>query len=133
MAQTPIGSSTPQHRSSALTSVDVLAQAPPANTSRTAPVASRLIQADGGNVIAFTFAPGQSMPEHQAAHPITVQCLSGHLSFTAGEDTVDLQPGVVVHVPARLRHEVACPADTGRSSVLLLTMLTGEARSSSSA
>lgn len=124
MTQTPHGSSAPRH-SPALTSVDVLSQAPPAASDRSSPVAKRLIQADGGNIIAFTFAPGQSMPEHQAAHPITVQCLSGQLSFTAGEETVSLQPGVVVHVPARLRHAVTCPAETAGSSVLLLTMLTG--------
>lgn len=112
----------------AMTPMDILAEAPPAADDRTAPVAKRLIQADGGSIIAFTFAPGQSMSEHQAAHPITVQCLRGQLSFTAGDQTVSLEPGVVIHVPARLPHEVTCPPITNGPSILLLTMLTGHVR-----
>lgn len=110
-----------------MTPVDVLAQAPPAVPDRVAPVAKRLLQTEGAHLIAFTFAPGQSMPEHQAAHPITVQCLSGQLTFTVGDQTVSLEPGVVIHVPARLRHEVECPPATSGPSVLLLTMLPGHA------
>src|SRR5690625_4088121 len=94
------------------TTVSVLQEAAPARPERKAPAAKRSVQAEGGNVIAFTFAPGQSMPEHQAAHPITVQCLSGHLDFTVGEEVISLDPGVVVHLPARVPHGVECPAQT---------------------
>lgn len=112
---------------SAATTVNVLQQAPAADPNRSSPVAQRLAQADGGNLIAFSFAPGQSMPEHQAAHPIVVQCLSGYLDFTVEGETVPMEPGVVIHVDARVPHEVVCPVNvTADTSVLLLTMLTGE-------
>lgn len=108
------------------TTINVLQQAPAADPNRSSPVAQRLVQADGGNIIAFTFTAGQSMPEHQAAHPITVQCLSGHLEFTVEGETVPMAPGVVIHLAARVPHEVACPVNVRQDSVLLLTMLTGE-------
>lgn len=119
----------PQHDdgTSAATTVNVLQQAPAADPNRSSPVAQRLVQADGGNLIAFSFAPGQSMPEHQAAHPIIVQCLSGYLDFTVEGETVPMEPGVVLHLAARVPHDVACPVNvTSDTSVLLLTMLTGE-------
>lgn len=108
------------------TTINAVQQAPAGDPNRSSPVAQRLVQADGGNIIAFTFAPGQSMPEHQAAHPITVQCLSGYLEFTVEGRTVPMDPGVVIHVAARVPHEVVCPVNATADSVLLLTMLTGE-------
>lgn len=90
------------------------------------PGVQRLLQGDGANLIAFTFAPGQSLPDHRAAHPITVQCLTGVLDFTCGDETVRLGPGVVAHLRDHVVHRVDCPADADPTNVLLLTMLTGE-------
>lgn len=89
-------------------------------------VVKRLLTGDGGNVITFTFAPGQSWPDHQAAHPILVQCLEGELDFTVAERKVRLGPVVVVHLNERIIHRVECPEQAPESNVLLLTMLTGE-------
>lgn len=47
---------------------------PAPDPSRSRPSATRLLQGDGANVIAFGFAPGQDLPDHKSAHPITVQC-----------------------------------------------------------
>lgn len=124
---------TPHHRQTAQTeeagaqasTLSVLNQAPAPNPERNGPAARRLLQADGANIIAFTFSPGQSMPEHQAAHPIVVQCLQGELTFTVDGETTALQPGVAVHVPARVLHSVHCPDAAEPVNILMLTMLTG--------
>ena len=108
-----------------MTVLDLLDAAPAAREG-TRPGVQRLLQGDGANVIAFTFAPGQSLPDHKAAHPITVQCLSGVLDFTCGDETVRLAPGVVAHLRDHVVHRVDCPPDADPTNVLLLTMLTGE-------
>lgn len=112
----------------ALTVVDVLgADGAVPDPSRDRGTVKRLLTGDGANLITFSFAPGQSWPDHQAAHPITVQCLAGTLDFTVGKRTVRLAPGVVLHLRERVEHRVDCPADApDPSNVLLLTMLTGE-------
>lgn len=110
-----------------LTVLDVLgADSVPPDPGRPRGVVKRLLSGDGVNLITFTFAPGQSWPDHQAAHPITVQCLAGQLDFTVGDEQVRLSPGVVVHLPERVVHRVDCPADAPEANVLLLTMLTGQ-------
>ncbi|HHU39358.1 MAG TPA: cupin domain-containing protein [Propionibacterium sp.] len=108
-----------------MTVLDLLDAAPAAREG-TRPGVQRLLQGDGANVIAFTFTPGQSLPDHKAAHPITVQCLSGVLDFTCGDETVRLAPGVVAHLRDHVVHRVDCPPDADPTNVLLLTMLTGE-------
>ena len=110
------------------TALDVLALAAPPQPDhpRGRPAVKRLLQGDGANLIAFTFAPGQSFPDHSVAHPITVQCLSGELTFGCGDETIRLTPGAVVHCRERVLHRVDCPEDAPDANVLLLTMLTGE-------
>lgn len=112
----------------ALTVVDVLgADGVAPDPTRDRGTVRRMLTGDGVNLITFTFAPGQSWPDHQAAHPITVQCLAGTLDFTVGERTVRLGPGVVVHLKERVLHRVDCPENAADpANVLLLTMLTGE-------
>lgn len=100
--------------------------APQPNPDRPRPGVKRLLQGDGANLIVFSFAPGQDLPDHKAAHPITVQCLSGTLDFTCGGERVRMAPGTVIHVRERVIHAVECPADAEGFAVLLLTMLTGE-------
>lgn len=113
------------HGGEGMTVLDLL-QAPPALREGARPGVQRVLQGDGANVIVFNFAPGQSLPDHKAAHPITVQCLSGVIDFTCGDETVRLAPGVVVHVRDHVVHRVDSPLDADPTNVLLLTMLTGE-------
>lgn len=110
------------------TTIDVLSLAAPPDPGhpRGRPAVKRLMAGDGANLIAFTFAPGQSFPDHSVAHPITVQCLSGELTFGCGGETIRLAPGAVVHCRERVLHRVDCPDDAPDANVLLLTMLTGE-------
>lgn len=110
------------------TTLDALALAaqPDPDHPRGRPAVKRLLQGDGANLIAFTFAPGQSFPDHSVAHPITVQCLSGELTFGCGGETIRLTPGTVLHCRERVLHRVDCPKSAPDANVLLLTMLTGE-------
>ncbi|GAA4512201.1 cupin domain-containing protein [Brevibacterium yomogidense] len=115
-------------REGTATTVDALAlaAAPNPDHPRGRPSVKRLMQEDGANLVTFTFAPGQTFPDHSVAHPITVQCLSGELTFGCGDETTQMTPGVVVHCKERVTHRVDCPESAPASSVLLLTMLTGE-------
>lgn len=114
-----------------MTVYDVPALAPAPRTGNR-PAVQRLLEGDGVNLIAMRFRPGQSMIRHSAAHPITVQCLTGHVRYGCEcgcGQVVDLVPGVVVHMPAGLVHWIEAPAESEGESVFLLSMLTGERHS----
>ncbi|MDN6382860.1 MULTISPECIES: cupin domain-containing protein [Corynebacterium] len=101
--------------------------APAPAPARPRPMVKRLLQGGGANLITFTFAPGQDLPDHKAAHPILVQCVSGTLDFGCGEETVRMNPGTVIHLREYVVHRVNCPGDApDEANILLLTMLTGE-------
>ena len=67
----------------------------------------------------FPFDAGQVLTEHPAAVPALIQVLDGHLRITADGRTVDLHPGGLVHLAARLPHAVEAVA----ASRLQLKML----------
>lgn len=89
------------------------------------PGVKRAMVADGARVVVFRFAAGQILAEHKAAFPILVQSIDGHIEFTADGRTIDLRPGGIAHLPARLLHEVRAVTD----ATLLLTMLDPDASS----
>jgi quercetin dioxygenase-like cupin family protein len=85
---------------------------PEATVSRT------VLQAEGARVVLFSFDAGQVLTEHTAAVPALLQVLDGHLRITADGRTVDLRPGGLVHLAARLPHAVESrPSPTPRSTV----------------
>lgn len=86
---------------------------PDATVSRT------VLQADGVRVVLFSFDAGQVLTEHTAAVPALLQVLDGHLRITADGRTVDLHPGGLIHLAARLPHAV----EAVEPSRLQLTML----------
>jgi len=86
---------------------------PDATVSRT------VLQAEGARFVLFSFDTGQVLTEHTAAVPVLLQVLNGHLRITAGGRTVDLRPGGLIHLTARLPHAVEAVAP----SRLQLTML----------
>jgi quercetin dioxygenase-like cupin family protein len=86
---------------------------PEATVSRT------VLQAEGARVVLFSFDAGQVLTEHTAAVPALLQVLDGHLRITADGRTVDLRPGGLVHLGARLPHAV----EAVEPSRLQLTML----------
>ena len=63
--------------------------------------------------------PGQELTEHTAAVPILLQVLDGHLRVGADGEHVDLSPGGLVHIGARVPHEILAM----QPSRMILTML----------
>ena len=57
-------------------------------------------------VVRLAFAPGDILPEHQAAHPIIVMGQTGRVRFTAEGSTVVIQPGTAVHLDADIPHDL---------------------------
>ena len=112
---------------SVMSALNLLDIAPDTDPHRPRPGVQRVLSGDGANLILFSFAPGQSLPEHKAAHPITVQALRGELDFSYGSETITLTPGSIVHLPAYEVHKVEATSESGNPStpaILLLTMLT---------
>ena len=115
------------HHGEKMLNLDLLAEAPEPNAQRPRPAVKRVLSADGGNLILFTFNAGQSLPDHKAAHPITVQTLRGEVLFTCEGKEVLLRPGQIIHLPAYVPHRVdAVKSDGDSPAIMLLTMLTGE-------
>ncbi|MGP5496494.1 cupin domain-containing protein [Corynebacterium flavescens] len=106
--------------------LDLLAQAPEVEPDKKRPAVKRVLRADGANLIVFSFAPGQDLPDHRAAHPITVSSLRGEFEFSCAGKTVTLSPGSAVQLRDHLVHRVDYPATAEGTGVLLLTMITGE-------
>ena len=84
-----------------------------------ATVSRTVLQAEGARIVLFSFDAGQVLTEHTAAVPALLQVLDGHLRITADGRTVDLLPGGLVHLAARLPHAV----EAVEPSRLELTML----------
>lgn len=105
----------------ALTTLNLFEEAPEPNPARPRPAVKRVLSADGANLILFSFLPGQDLPDHKAAHPITVQVLQGTVTFSCGGEEEVLTPGHIVHLPAYVPHAVICSKEP---ALMLLTMLT---------
>ncbi|GAA1779281.1 cupin domain-containing protein [Agromyces lapidis] len=67
---------------------------------------ARLLKADGVRLMHLALDSGEALAEHTAAAPITVQCLEGRFRFEAEGREVDLAPGGIVYVAARVPHAV---------------------------
>jgi quercetin dioxygenase-like cupin family protein len=89
-----------------------------------ATVSRTVLTAEGVRLVLFSFDTGQELSEHTAAMPVLLQVLEGNLTVSAGGRSVDLRPGGVVHLPARLPHAVVAL----EPSRLLLSMLDPRAR-----
>lgn len=108
-------------RGEELRGFDVLVDAP-SPIEGDAPAVKRLVTADGVNLIAVSFKAGQVLDDHRCAHPITVQCLRGEVTFQAGDHHETLTPGRIAHLPAQITHRVEAKED----SIFLLSMLTSQ-------
>jgi len=82
-------------------------------------VSRTVLKGEGARLVLFSFDTGQELSEHTAAVPVLIQALDGLFEITADERTVDLRPGDVIHLGARLPHSVLAK-EPGR---LLLTMI----------
>jgi quercetin dioxygenase-like cupin family protein len=79
---------------------DLIEVAPESTVSRT------VLRAEGVRVVLFAFDAGQELTEHTAAIPILLQVLDGRLRVGADGQQVELRPGGLVHIGARVPHEI---------------------------
>ena len=68
-----------------------------------ATVSRTVLTAEGVRLVLFSFDTGQELSEHTAVMPVLLQVLEGNLTVSAGDRSVHLRPGGVVHLPARVR------------------------------
>jgi quercetin dioxygenase-like cupin family protein len=92
---------------------DLIERAPDSTVSRT------VLRAEGVRVVLFAFDAGQELTEHTAAIPILLQVLDGRLRVGADGEQVELVPGGVVHIGARVPHAILAL----EPSRMVLTML----------
>ena len=65
-----------------------------------------VMREDGLRVVLFGFDKDQALSEHTAAMPVTIQVLEGKLRVGGEGREVELVPGGVVYLSARLPHTV---------------------------
>jgi quercetin dioxygenase-like cupin family protein len=82
-------------------------------------VSRTVLKAEGVRVVLFAFDAGQELTEHTAAVPILLQLLDGRLRVGAAGKQVELSPGGLVHIGARVPHEILAL----QPSRMVLTML----------
>lgn len=92
---------------------DLVEVVPDATVSRT------VLRAEGARVVLFGFDSGQELSEHTAAVPIMLHVIDGRLRVGAGDQRVELTAGGLVHIAARVPHDVLAL----EPSRMVLTML----------
>jgi quercetin dioxygenase-like cupin family protein len=98
---------------------DLIEVAPGSTVSRT------VLKAQGARVVLFAFDAGQELSEHTAAVPILLQVIDGRLRVGADGEHVELSPGGLVHIGARVPHEILAL----EPSRMVLTMLDPRSKS----
>lgn len=74
---------------------------------------------DGATVVRIAFTGGQTMPDHQAAHPILIVGQRGSVDVTIDGTTTVVTPGVALHIAAQVRHELTA-ADPAAVTLVVL-------------
>ena len=97
-----------------IAALDTLIEVAPEST-----VSRTVLKAEGARLVLFAFDAGQELTEHTAAVPILLQVLDGHLRVGADGEHVELTPGGLVHIGARVPHEILAM----QPSRMILTML----------
>jgi quercetin dioxygenase-like cupin family protein len=85
------------------------------------PRAQNVLKAPGAHVVAFQFGSGQELHEHTAAPPVLIQALAGHLRLSHAEEEVELRPGDLLHLPARVPHSVVALEDSTLTVTILVS------------
>lgn len=71
-------------------------------------------------IIRLVIPSGKAIPEHKAHGEITMQCLEGRVSFTAGNTTRELQAGQLLYLADEESHSLDGIVD---ASVLVTILL----------
>ena len=78
-----------------------------------------LFNDDDVKAVIFGFGQGEELSEHTASMPAILHFIQGEATLTLGEETVEVQPGTWIHMPANLQHSVL----TKKATVMLLLLL----------
>ena len=79
---------------------------------------------DGARAVLIVLRAGQSLGEHQVKENAWITVLEGTVQVSAGGETVDASPGVLVRFEPNERH--ALHSDSGARILLLLAPWPGE-------
>lgn len=79
-----------------------------------------LFKTDELEVIRLVLPAGKSMPPHQVAGAVTVQCIEGQIDVTCGDGSHVLRAGQLLYLPGGVRHSVVAVSD---ASALLTIVL----------
>ncbi len=69
-------------------------------------ISRTFLRSERVNAILFSFAAGQELSEHTAAHPAILHFLSGEAQLTLGDQAMMVQAGAWAHMPANLPHSI---------------------------
>ncbi len=84
-------------------------------------IISRTVYSDNKlKVTIFGFDTGQSLSEHTASQPATIQVLQGEATITVAETTLEADVGTWIQMPAHTRHSIVAKTPL----ILLLTLVT---------
>jgi quercetin dioxygenase-like cupin family protein len=65
-----------------------------------------LVKSESLEILRLVIPRGKEMPTHSTRGEITVQCLEGRVSFTAGDVTSELESGQMLYLKAEQPHSV---------------------------
>jgi quercetin dioxygenase-like cupin family protein len=84
-------------------------------------VSKTVIDETRAKVVLFCMEKGQSLSQHTASMPATIQVMQGHASVLMGEERLEAEPGSFYYMPAQLNHAI----DATEDMVFLLTLFKG--------
>ncbi|MBZ3935106.1 cupin domain-containing protein [Methanimicrococcus blatticola] len=67
-------------------------------------ISKQVIKNNSGNITLFSFDKGQGLSEHTAPFDAVVQILDGQAQITIGGESVLLQKGQTIIMPANISH-----------------------------
>ena len=79
-----------------------------------------LFKSDGMEVLRLVLPAGKTIAEHKAPGEIAVQCIEGHVQFSAMNKTVELTSGTMLYLPVAEPHSLKAVED---SSLLVFISL----------
>jgi quercetin dioxygenase-like cupin family protein len=79
---------------------------------------------DGARAVLIVLQAGQSLGDHQVKENAWITVLEGTVQITAGDETVDASPGVLVRFQPDERHALA--SESGARILMLLAPWPGE-------
>lgn len=84
-------------------------------------VSRELEHNEAGSITVFSFDKGQGLSEHQAPFDALIQVIDGEMTFVLEDETLHLQTGEALVIPAGARHAVKAE----KPFKMIITMIKG--------